>query len=107
MNGVLKKLRLLLTFYLSYSPVTVLITLACAYTLYKANVFSAQPAKMLPLIVWIKVITTGIIVYYINNHQQKQFFYFQNLGLSKLFLWGCTLAFDFILFSMSLTLLLN
>ena len=107
MNSLLKKLRLLLSFYLSYSLVTILITLACAFTLYKAIAFSSQPLKMLPAIVWIKVITTGIIFYYINNYQQKQFFYFQNLGLSKLFLWSCTIAFDFMLFFILLTLILN
>jgi len=107
MNTIIRNLKLLLTFYLSFSLVALLVTLAGAFTLYNAGMFTEKPEKLLPLIIWIKLITTGIVIYYINNYQQKQFFYFQNLGLSKLFLWSCTLTFDFVLFTALLILMLN
>lgn len=107
MTIVFKKLRLLTTFYRSFALITITITIACALTLYKASIFATQPAKLIPVIFWMKVITSGIVIYYINNYQQKQFLYFQNLGLSKLFLWICTLGFDFILFTATLFLILN
>ena len=102
MNIVLKRFRLLLTFYKSYALVNCIVSLAGAYTLYKASEFSTTPAKLLPAVIWMKIITTGMVVYYINTYQRKQFYYFQNLGLSKIFLWGCSLAFDFLLFTILL-----
>jgi hypothetical protein len=94
----MKKIRLLITFYLSFALVTLLFTAAGGITLYKAGSFTAAPAKLLPGIIWIKVISSAIVICYINNYQQKQFFYFQNLRLSKLFLWSYTIGFDLLLF---------
>lgn len=48
--------------------------------------------------IWFKVITMAIIVYYINTYKRKEFYYYQNLGLSKKLLWTYTLGLDFLLF---------
>lgn len=57
------------------------------------------------MIFWFKVATTGMIIYYINNYQRKAFFYYQNLGLSKRFLWTYTLCFDWVLFIIALLII--
>ncbi|QCR21518.1 hypothetical protein C1N53_03585 [Pontibacter sp. SGAir0037] len=47
---------------------------------------------------WFKIISLGIIFYFINSYKSKEYYYYQNLGVSKVMLWGTTLTFDFTLF---------
>ncbi len=39
-----------------------------------------------------------MIFYFINRNQQKEYKYYQNLGLSKKMLWLTTICFDFTIF---------
>ncbi len=87
-----KILRLLLTFYLSIFAATAILSLIGAI------VFHYMGEEFLPMIIWFKVITLGIIGYYISNYKRKEFYYYQNLGLSKRFIWACTFIFDLSLF---------
>ena len=94
----LKTLHLLLRFYQSFFLAAFTITLACAFLLEQIGL------SALSLLVWFKLITLGIIVLYINSYKAKEFFYYQNLGISKLKLWCCTLVPDFLLFILVLIL---
>lgn len=50
------------------------------------------------LLFWFKIATLGLIFYFINNYKNKEYYYYQNLGISKMFLWAIILIFDFLLF---------
>jgi len=88
----IKTLRLMFTFYMSYFTTAFVLTLASAYMLFKLG------AEAFTLIFWFKMVSYGIIIYYINNYKSKEFYYYQNLGIPKLTLWIGTLTFDFIIF---------
>lgn len=40
----------------------------------------------------------GFIITYINSYRENEYFYYQNLGVSKTTLWTGSLLFDFVLF---------
>lgn len=40
----------------------------------------------------------GFIITFIDNYRKKEYYYYQNLGLSKTALWSSSLIFDFVLF---------
>nr|WP_294874021.1 hypothetical protein [uncultured Pedobacter sp.] len=88
----IKTLRLMFTFYMSFFVTAFVLTLVSAYMLSKLG------SEAFTLIFWFKMISYGIIVYYINNYKKKEFYYYQNLGIAKLTLWLGTLTFDFLLF---------
>ncbi len=93
-----RTLRVLWTFYNSFIVSTLALTASCAYMAYILG------SEALMLITWFKVITSGIIVYYINNYKNKEFYYYQNLGLSKKLLWGSTMTTDFLFYILTLFL---
>lgn len=51
----------------------------------------------LTLILCLKVLSSVCMVGYLNSYKKSDFYYYQNLGLSKLFLWRTTLLADFLL----------
>lgn len=95
----IKILKLLLTFYLSVFVTTVILFLIGMVAYHFMGV------EFLPVIIWFKVITLGIVGYYISNDKKKEFYHYQNLGLSKTFLWVCTFSFDLSLFIALLVLM--
>lgn len=95
---LLKRLRLLVTFYQSFFAATFLISLVCTY------LFSYYGMNVLKILVLFKVFTILIVVLYINNYKRPHFLYFQNLGLSKSFLWINILLVELILFAILLLL---
>jgi hypothetical protein len=56
-------------------------------------------------ILWLKIATNALTWYFINSSKAKEFFYYQNLGVSKRLLWSSTLSFDFSLFFFSIALI--
>jgi type III secretory pathway component EscU len=54
--------------------------------------------SILNILLWFKIITLGILFYYINNRKKNEFYYYKNLGLTKQILWTLTLLFDILLF---------
>jgi hypothetical protein len=54
--------------------------------------------KTFAALFWFKIISFGLIIYFINDYKRDEFFYYKNLGASKPFLWISALLFDFILF---------
>jgi hypothetical protein len=93
-----RMLRLLLTFYKSYAAVALLITLSCSW------IFWINGLKSFVFIFWFKIITLALIACFISTYKKKEFFYYQNLGLSKLQLWSYTLTADMLIYIAVLTL---
>lgn len=88
----MRTLRLLFTFYTSYAIVSLLITCCCliiSFT-YGIGTFTA--------LFWFKIVTLGLIFYFINSYKRDEYYYYKNLGLHKRILWISTLSFDILLF---------
>jgi hypothetical protein len=64
---------------------------------YGFSIFSA--------IFWVKVLSLGLIFYFINEYKSKQYYYYYNFGISKLKLWSTCMAVDIALFVLCLTLI--
>jgi len=95
----IKILKLLLTFYLSVLITTIILFLIGLVA------YQFMGIEFLPVIIWFKVITLGAVGYYISNYKKKEFYHYQNLGLSRNFLWICTFSFDLSLFVALLVLM--
>lgn len=93
-----KRLRLLATFYQSFFAATFLMSLVCTYLFFYYGI------NVLKILILFKVFTTLIVIFYINNYKRPYFLYFQNLGLSKSFLWISTMLVELILFTILLLL---
>jgi hypothetical protein len=88
----MRVLRLILTFYKSFAFVSSMITLACLSITYTWGI------ETFVFLFWFKMITLGLILYYIFNYQKNVFYYYKNLGLTKNRLCTVTLSIDFTLF---------
>ena len=97
----MKTARLILTFYKSFAFASLMITLSCLSIIYTwgINTFTA--------LFWFKVITLGLIFYYIHSLKKDNFYYYKNLGLTKKFLWISSLTLDFIVFLILITITLK
>jgi len=87
-----KTIRLIWTFYKSFLLASIIITACCVRIFWKYG-FSTFLALF-----WFKVATLGLIYYFIDNYKSREYYYYQNLGISKVLLWAFTLTFDFALF---------
>ena len=85
-------LRLIITFYKSYALASWIISLSCM------SIVLANGLKTLTALFWFKIITFGVIFYFINIYKQKELYYYTNLGLSKLLLWISSGAIDLMFF---------
>jgi hypothetical protein len=88
----LKTIRLLLTFYKSFFFFNFLVTLICMGLLWEYGM------SIFAVLFWLKLSTLGLTWYFIRSYKSKEFYYYQNLGLTRTFLWVSTLSFDFILY---------
>lgn len=53
---------------------------------------------LLPATFWFRAVVMAIIFYFINDYKRKEFYYYQNLGVSRRFLWITTYFLDTVLF---------
>lgn len=97
-------IRLIITFYKSFAFASNLITLSCLYLI---NFYGEKAIHIIQALFWYKIITLGLIFYYIHSFKKDKFYYYKNLGLTKKQLWISTLTFDFILFLILLFLTLK
>jgi len=77
------------------------ITCACLYITYTHGIRSVA------ILFWFKIITLGLIFYFINNYKRHEFYYYKNIGATKATLWAPTMAFDIMLFLSSTLLTLK
>lgn len=85
------KIRIIFSFYRSFLSLSLFITIWCGYLFHKYG-FS-----ILNSLFWFKICTLGLTFYFINEYKSREYFYYQNLGISKLTLWIVTLTFDIVL----------
>lgn len=87
-----KKIRLIAHFYRSWCLFSLLITLVCSGLLweYGLPIFST--------LLWFKLATLFIAYLFIKSYKSREFYYYQNLGLSKMILWVVTLSFDLVVY---------
>jgi len=91
----MKTLRLILTFYKSYAFTSLLITFISLGIVYS---YGDKAVEIIQVLIWFKIFTLAIIVFYIQKYKRQQFYYYKNLGLSRLTLWFSSLSFDLLLF---------
>ena len=58
------------------------------------GLFYEYGMSIFAVLFWLKVSTLGLTVVFIRSYKNKEFYYYQNLGLSQVFLWSSTLSFD-------------
>lgn len=85
-------IRLIYTFYSTFNIPSILISVLCA------GIFRISGLSFFVVIFWFKLISMGFIITFTDNYRKKEYYYYQNLGLSKTTLWCSSLIFDFILF---------
>jgi hypothetical protein len=88
----LKNINITCTFYRNFILLSLIITASClrAFWLFQFKVFFT--------IFWFKIITLAITYYFVDVYKRKEYYYYQNLGISKTKLWTVTLGVDFALF---------
>lgn len=96
---LLKTTRLILTFYSSFCVAAIVLTAAGGALFYKYKI------EMFSIVFWFKVATNALIWYCVNNFKANEFYYYQNLGISKKWLWILTLSLDFLLFFLTLIII--
>ncbi len=85
-------LRSLVTFYKSFALLTLIINVICTVVIVKTEF------RLFPLMFWFRAAVITIIFYFVSDHKRKEFYYYQNLGISKNTLRVSTFAFDLLLF---------
>lgn len=98
----MKTVRLILTFYKSFALTSYLITFICLGLLYG---FGEKGIYLIQVLFWFKIFTLAVIVYSVNIYKRNEYYYYKNLGLSKLTLWIPILIFDFTFFLTSIIIL--
>src|SRR6187402_903514 len=89
---VLKTIRLLYTFYRGFLLTSFIITSCCLFLFWRYGL------GLFVVLFWFKIITLLLTFYFINDYTKKEYYYYQNLGISKAFLWTTPLIFDFSIF---------
>ncbi len=95
------RLKLIAGFYRNFFVASLAISLTCAYLLMELGVAS------LFYLFWFRVITLGLIVYYIRDYKKRDFYFYDNLGMSRRTLWTVTMLCEAMLFILLITLALN
>lgn len=89
---VLTIILIILTFYRSFFIFSIFCTISCLIT------FSKFGFQSFTAIFWFKLLSLMLTYYFISNYKNKEFYYYYNLGVTKLVLWSTTLVFDFLTF---------
>lgn len=85
-------LRSFLTFYSSFIALSLIIDAICIFIIIKGGFV------VLPVTFWFRAVVMAIIFYFVDDYKHKEFYYYQNLGVSKRFLWIATYFLDTLLF---------
>jgi len=89
---IVRTIRLIWTFYKSFLFSSLVITAWCV-RIYWRNDFSGFFG-----VFWLKILSLGLSYYFVNDHKKQEYYYYQNLGVSKTLLWSVSLSVDFILY---------
>jgi hypothetical protein len=94
---ILKKIKLISTFYRSFCLGSLLTTAIGVFLSweYGSSIFLA--------LLVLKAAVLYIIYIFIKRYKGDEFFYYRNLGLSKFVLWSTTLFFDMAIYLLLIT----
>lgn len=98
---ILRKIKLLITFYRSYCAASLAISAACLF------LFREYGMHIFRVLFWFKLATYIPIYSYIVNYKINEFYYYQNLGMAKKLLFTATITIDFLIFLFLILLLYN
>jgi hypothetical protein len=87
-----RMVRLIATFYKNYFLLSMVINFFCLRIAWINGLVSFFG------IFWGKIATLIFTYFLVNSQKQNEYYYYQNLGISKLLLWVVTLSFDFLFF---------
>jgi hypothetical protein len=96
---VLKSIKLIINFYKNFVLASSIITIACLF------IFEKYGIRSFGTLFLFKIVTLGMLYYYINKTKANEFYYYQNLGISKTILWSSSLIFDFVIFIVPIVLI--
>jgi len=89
-----KKIHLILYFYKSFALASIIIS---GFLCYLINLWE-RSGFIISLLTFFKIITLGIIYYFINDSHKNEFVFYKNLGISNKSLWISTISFDFMIY---------
>ena len=87
----LNKVKLILEFYKNFWFSSNLINLGCLLMLFYYGKIAFSN------FFWIKILTLGVIVYFINNFKKEHFYFYKNLGINKIPLWISVITLDLLI----------
>jgi hypothetical protein len=89
---IIKKIKLIWTFYKNFLFLSMLVTLICVGLSweYGYGIFNT--------LFWLKTGTLVLTYFFINSYKSREYYYFQNLGISRTLLWASAMLFDFTLY---------
>lgn len=96
----MRTIRAILSFYSSFAFVGFLLTAACLTIVFTKGIATFK------LLFWFKVGTMWIIFNFTNRNKKKEYYYYDNLGISKRTLWIPALSVDFTVFMGSMVALM-
>lgn len=85
-------IRSISTFYKNFFLLSLIITLVCLVVIAKSE-FS-----LFQVMFWFKLGVNAMIYYFISDYKQKEFYYYQNMGVSRTILWASTAIIDITVF---------
>jgi hypothetical protein len=95
------KIKPYLAFYQSFCFTSILISLLCGFLL-----FGGGSAFYFSLFLF-KIITSGLIFFYMREYKSKEFYFYKNLGISQKALWIFSAIIDFAIFFLIIILVWN
>lgn len=87
---LIKKVKLILIFYRNFWFFNFLITAICSL------LFWEYGFSIYRILFWLKVSTLFLTYNFIRTYKRNEFYYYQNLGISKTVLWAYTLSFEMV-----------
>lgn len=87
-----KIVKLIWTFYKSFIFFSFLVTALCI------ALFWEYGLGIYGILFCFKIATLTMTFFIVNSYKSNEYCYYQNLGVSKILLWVCSLSFDLILF---------
>ena len=86
------EIKLIFTFYRNHFWAGLVVSVLCLWVLISNGLVAFQGCF------WLKILSYGVIYYFIDQLRKNQYHYYNNLGLKKSVLWATTLSVDFMFY---------
>lgn len=87
-----RKLLLLFHFYRNFLLASLLIDLCCIAVVWQYGLVTFFG------LFWLKMASLALIYFFVNSYKSNEFYYYFNLGLTRLSLWVPVILFDLLFF---------